>query len=120
MPPHPSRLGTEAAGQNTQSFPERGLFAYLKSYSLRAAKFVFLFNTNLAANCNSLQRWGGWPTPSLNSPSDPFQVANSLKKKKLVHTSGALASVAATQRKHSLIAWLWWPEGLVFTRSMGL
>ena len=35
-------------------------------------------------------------------------------RKELVHVTGTLASVAAVQKTHSLIAWLWWPAGLGF------
>ena len=36
-------------------------------------------------------------------------------RKEHVHKSGTPDFVVAAQRTHPLIAWLWWPEGLVFT-----
>ena len=37
----------------------------------------------------------------------------------LVHMSDAPAFVAATQRKHPLIPWFWWPAEIVFMGSKG-
>ena len=38
----------------------------------------------------------------------------SVSKKELLHTLGILTFVVINQRTYSLVAWFWWPVGLIF------
>ena len=90
--------------RNAQSFHERDLFASLKSHHLRdrlltqhtsRGRLQSSVETRKSNECNLHTLPRPWPR-------SPVSLT-----KRLVYTSGDLAFVAATQRTHSLIAWLW-------------